>query len=129
MPRPDRRAATPRKRAVRAPAAPALSTRACDTAEFVERVQAESRKRFGGTIEEIVTDPELREIAYDALATGLRQKPRAIPPDVLEVVERLRAAGITATPGSCDIRDLPAPVKLGFSLSDAVLEERYGNAS
>jgi hypothetical protein len=128
MPRPQRHPKEPVPRAARRRPEPPASTRAHDTPEFVERVQAESRKRFGGTIEEIVTAPELREIAYDVLATGLRQKPGVIPADVLEVVERLRAVGITATPGSCDTRDMPAPMKLGFSLTDDVLEERYGTA-
>jgi len=129
MPLPKRRPDKPALRANRRQPEPPLSTRAHDSPEFVAQVQAESRKRFGGTVEEIVADPRLRDIAYDVLATGLREEPRAIPPDVLAVVERLRAVGVTATPGTCDIRDMPPPMKLGFSLTDAVLEERYGTPS
>jgi hypothetical protein len=106
---------------------PPISTRADDPPEFVERVQDESRRKFGGTIEDIVSDPVLQDIAYSVLANGLSQPPKKIPDDVMKVVARMAEVGITVTPGTCDPRDLPEPVDLGISLTDAILEERYGS--
>jgi len=102
------------------------STRAQDPPEFVERVQAESRRKFGASIEELVTDPDLRDIAYAVVAEALRQPPKKIPASTLEVAARMAEVGITLTPGTSDPRDLPVPLDVGFSLTDVVLEERHG---
>jgi hypothetical protein len=103
------------------------STRLDDTPEFVERVQAESRRRLGGTIEEVARDPDLQEIVYNAIATSLREPPPRVSPDVAALVARLAEDGITLTPGSGDLRRLAKPMRIkGVSLSDAVIEERYG---
>lgn len=91
---------------------------------FDELVRARIRKLFGAPLEVVAPDPELREAVYDAVATGLRRPERPIPPDVLGMADRLRADGITVTLSACDPRDLPAPADVGFSLTEAILEER-----
>jgi hypothetical protein len=102
-----------------------LSTRETDSEEFRERVQDEARRQLGGTIEELTSDPDLREILYSVFAKGLRSELPSISPEMMETVERLRAAGIPATPGAGP-QYLRKPINLGVSLSDAILEERYG---
>ncbi|HEX8906399.1 MAG TPA: hypothetical protein VF771_16235 [Longimicrobiaceae bacterium] len=102
-----------------------LSTRETDSAEFRAKVQEEARLHLGGTIEEMVSDPDLREVLYAVFATGLRREPRPISPEMMETVNRLRAAGLVVTPGAGP-QYLPKPLNLGVSLSDAILEERYG---
>jgi hypothetical protein len=89
-------------------------------------VQARARELFGAPLEEVAPDPLLRQVVQNAIAAGLRQPVRLIPADVLELADRLREDGIVVTPSACDPRDLPVPKDLGISLSDAVLEERYG---
>lgn len=105
----------------------ALSTRASDPPEFVARVEAEARRRLGGTLEDVVPESELREIVYDAMAQALRQCPRPVAPEIAALAARLAEDGVILTPGSGDVRDLPTPISIpGVTLSDAVIEERYG---
>jgi hypothetical protein len=99
-----------------------------DPERLEELVQARVRKLFGASLEHVAPDPLLRAALHDAIVENLFSSPRTIPPGVLEVVARLREDGITATPGTCDPRDLPVPMDLGISLTEAVLEERYGRA-
>jgi hypothetical protein len=104
-----------------------LSTRENDPPEFVARVEAEARGRMGGTIEELVSDPALREITYNAIAGALRQCPRPVAPEIAALATRLARRGVILTPGSGDVRDLPKPITIrGVTLSGAVIEERYG---
>jgi len=83
------------------------------------------RRTFGGGLDEIA-DPLLREVIRDAAERALRRPKRPIPADVLEMLMRLRQDGITMTLSACDARDLPEPVDVGISLTEAILEERYG---
>jgi hypothetical protein len=99
-----------------------------DSERLEELVQARVRKLFGASLEHVAPDPVLRAALHDAIAKGLRQPPSPIRPDMLEVVERLREDGITVTPATVGPHRLPIPVDLGFSLAEAVLEERYGRA-
>lgn len=104
-----------------------LSTRESDPPEFVARVEAEAQRRLGGTLEDVVPEPELREMMYNAFAEALRQEPRPIAPEIAALAARLAEHGMILTPGSGDVRDLPKPVSIpGVTLSDAVIEERYG---
>jgi hypothetical protein len=105
---------------------PVASTWATDPPEFRERVQEAARERMGVRLDEVELDPESREMFYDVFATMLRTPPKPIPPETMEMVERLRAAGLHVTPGHGDLshrKPLDIP---GISLTDAVLEERYG---
>ena len=95
-----------------------------DAESFDQLVQARVVRLFGAPLEVVAPDAELREVVYDAIAKGLRKKPRPIPPDVLAEVERLNASGLRVTPGTCDPRDLPTPLNLGWSLSEAIIEYR-----
>ncbi|HEX8243477.1 MAG TPA: hypothetical protein VF541_08280 [Longimicrobium sp.] len=93
------------RRAPRNPAEvapPPPSTWATDSEEFREQVQEESRKVFGIRLDEMNLDPDLRDIVYSAVANRLRPDPRDLP----------------------SWKPLHIP---GFSLSEAVLEERYGS--
>jgi hypothetical protein len=104
--------------------------RACtelDAKSFEELVQARVRKLFGASLDEIAPDPLLRHAVHDAVASGLRQPARTVPAEELELAARLREDGILLTPGSCDLRDLPTPLDLGWSLSEAIIEDRRGN--
>src|SRR5215218_1525613 len=80
---------------------PAVACAELDAESFEQLVQARVRKLFGVSIERLAPDPLLRQMLYDIIAEDLREPPRAIPPDVLELVARLREDGITATPGTC----------------------------
>jgi hypothetical protein len=105
---------------------PALS-RPCaelDAESFDKLVHERVRKLFGGPLDVVAPDRVLREVVYNAVANGLLQPPRPIPPDVLELAARLREDGITLTPGTGDLRDLPEPLDLGWSLSEAIIEYR-----
>jgi hypothetical protein len=99
-----------------------------DAESFEKLVEARARELFGGSLEEVARDPLLRQVVHDAIADGLRRPVRPIPPDVLEFVERLNASGLRVTPGTCDPRDLPTPLDLGWSLSEAIVEYRRGDA-
>jgi hypothetical protein len=92
-----------RRRASRKPADQPLppSTWATDSEEFREKVQEEAHKLFGVRLDETELDPDVRDIFYGVLANRLRPEPRDLPP--------------------WEPLDLP-----GVSLSEAVLEERYG---
>lgn len=104
-----------------------LSTRETDPPEFVARVQAEARRRLGGSLEEVVPEPELQEIMYNAIAGALRQQLRPVAPEILALAARLAEDGIILTPGSGDVRDLPTPINIpSVTLSGAVIEERHG---
>jgi hypothetical protein len=108
---------------VRPPCAPPPSPEA-DPESFDRLVRARVVKLFGGPLEVVAPDPELREVVYDAVAKGLRKKPRPIPPEVLAEVKRLNALGLRVTPGTNDFSDLPEPLDLGWSLSEAIVEYR-----
>ena len=99
-----------------------------DPERFEELVQARVRKLLGVSLEQAAPDPLLRKVIHDVVAKDLREPPRPIRPDVLELAARLREDGITVTPATIGPHKLPIPVDLGFSLSEAVLEERYGRA-
>ncbi|HET7460626.1 MAG TPA: hypothetical protein VFJ82_05245 [Longimicrobium sp.] len=104
-----------------------LSTRESDPPEFVALVEAEAQRRLGGTLDEVVPEPELREVMYNAFAEALRQEPCPVAPEIAALAARLAEHGMILTPGSGDVRDLPKPVTIpGVTLSDAVIEERYG---
>jgi hypothetical protein len=118
-----RRKSHPARPRTRTACPPATNSQA-DAAGFDELVRARVLKLFGAPLDVVAPDPELREVVYDAVAKGLRKPPRPIPPDVLEEVERLNASGLRVTPGTCDPRDLPMPLDLGWSLSDAIIEYR-----
>ena len=95
-----------------------------DGEAFERLVDARVRKLFGGPLDVVAPDPLLREVVRDAVITGMRRPTRPVPPDVLELAARLREDGITLTPGRGDPHDLPAPLDLGWSLSDAIIEYR-----
>jgi hypothetical protein len=99
-----------------------------DSERLDELVQARVRELFGAALEHVAPDPLLRAALHNAIAKGLCRPPSPIRPDMLEVVERLREDGITVTPATVGPHTLPIPVDLGFSLAEAVLEERYGRA-
>jgi hypothetical protein len=103
---------------------PASPSPELDAERFEELVQARARELFGGSLEEVARDPVLRQVVHDAIASGLRRPPRPIPPEVLELTARLNASGLRVTPGTCDPRDLPTPLDLGWSLSEAIIEYR-----
>jgi hypothetical protein len=111
------------RQTARRPASPSLEL---DAERFEELVQARARELFDGPLEEVARDPVLRQVVHDAIANGLRRPPRPIPPEVLELTARLNASGLRVSPGTCDLRDLPTPLDVDCSLSDAILEERYG---
>lgn len=103
-----------------------VSTWATDTPEFREQVQEAARQKMGVRLDQVQLEPEIHELFYDVFATMLRTPPKAIPREVLEQVELLRAAGLHVTPGHGDMSHRK-PLKIpGFSLTEAVLEERYG---
>jgi hypothetical protein len=111
----------------RPPARAVCPPAACPEADpegFDKLVHARIVKLFGAPLDVVAPDPELREVVYDAVAKGLRKEPRPIPPDVLAHVARLNASGLRVTAGTCDPRDLPTPLDLGWSLSDAIIEYR-----
>jgi hypothetical protein len=95
-----------------------------DPEAFDRRVRERICKLFGGPLEVVAPDPELREVVYDVVARHLRRPRRPIPREVLEEVERLNASGLRVTPGTGDLRDLPIPLDLGWSLSEAIVEYR-----
>ena len=97
--RPSNGRRTSRKATEVAPLPP--STWATDSEEFREQVQEEARKVFGARLNEMNLNPDLRDIVYSVMANRLRPDPRDLPP----------------------WKPLYIP---GFSLSEAVLEERYG---
>ena len=115
------------RRSSRKPAeVPPPSTWATDSEEFREQVQEEARKVFGRRLDEMVLDPDLRDVTYGVLARCLREPPKPIPREMLESVEHLRAAGLEVTPGHGDLSGRK-PLRIpGLSLTEAVLEERYG---
>ena len=122
--RPSNGRRAPRKRAEVAPPPP--STWATDSEEFREQVQEESRKVIGYRLDEMRLDPDLRDMMYGVIARGLREPPKPISKEMLETVEILRAAGLEVTPGHGDLSHRK-PLRIpGFSLTEAVLEERYG---
>lgn len=123
----NRRYLRRRYRRNRHPARPCRQRPGPGPERLEERVQARARELFGAPLEEVAPDPLLRQVVQNAIAAGLRQPVRLIPADVLEMADRLREDGIVITPSACDPRDLPVPRNLGISLSDAVLEERYGS--
>jgi hypothetical protein len=97
-----------------------------DTPEFREQVQEAVRQKMGQRLDEFNLEPDIRELFYDVFATALRTPPKPIPKEILEQVELLRAAGLHVTPGHNDFSHRK-PLRIpGFSLTEAVLEERYG---
>jgi hypothetical protein len=103
-----------------------VSTWETDTPEFREQVQEAVRQKMGQRLDEFNLEPDIRELFYDVFATALRTPPKPIPKEILEQVELLRAAGLDVTPGHGDISHIK-PMRIpGFSLSEAILEERYG---
>src|SRR4051794_6728512 len=111
----------PGRQTRRRPGAPCAEP---DAESFEALVQARAHELFGGALDEVARDPVLRQLVHDAIANGLRQPPRPIPPEVLELTARLNAAGLRVTPGTGDPRDLPIPLDLGWSLSEAIIEYR-----
>lgn len=105
---------------------PPPSTWATDSEEFREQVQEEARKVFGARLDEMVLDFDLRDMMYGVLARRLRETPKPISTEMLETVEQLRAAGLEVTPGHGDLSHRKPLHIPGFSLTEAVLEERYG---
>jgi hypothetical protein len=111
------------------PGSPARTQRAApcphvDAESFDELVHARVVKVFGAPLDVVAPDPELREVVYDAVAKSLRRPKRPIPPDSLEFAARMNASGLCITPGTSDLRDLPEPLDLGWSLSEAIVEYR-----
>jgi len=109
----------PRQRA--APVPPPIPD---DPQEFDRLVHQRIEKLFGGPLDRIAEDPELRDVVYDAVAKGLRAPPKPIPRESLEFAARMRKHGVIITPGTSDFSDLPEPLDLGWSLSDAIIEYR-----
>jgi hypothetical protein len=95
-----------------------------DPAAFDQLVRQRIEKLFGGPLEVVAPDPDLREAVYSAVATALRRPVRPIPPDSLEFAARMNASGLHITPGTSDMSDLPEPLDLGWSLSEAIIEYR-----
>jgi hypothetical protein len=95
-----------------------------DPAAFDRLVHQRIEKLFGGPLEVVAPDPELREAVYGAVATALRRPVRPIPPDSLEFAARMNASGLHITPGTSDFSDMPEPLDLGWSLSEAIIEYR-----
>src|SRR5688500_3544866 len=87
-----------------------------DAESFEALVQARVCKLFGGSLEQVAPDPLLRQAVHDAVVAALRRPERPVPPDSLALAARLRKHGITITLGASDIRDLPEPLDLGWSL-------------
>ncbi|HET7231489.1 MAG TPA: hypothetical protein VFJ16_15880 [Longimicrobium sp.] len=99
--------------------------------EFRERLDAAARRAFGAPIEEIVPPGDVRDLLYEVLTNALNRKPRPISPEMMELVESSRAAGLVVTPGAGPSY-LREPLRIegaeGRSLlTDAILEERYGS--
>jgi hypothetical protein len=123
-----------RRRYRRNPDAARPHKRAClppwelDAKSFDRLVHARVRKLFGGPLDVVAPDPDLRAVVYDAIARDLRRPPRPIPPDVLAFVARANASGVRITPGTNHPDDLPTPLDLGWSLSDAIIEYRRAGA-
>lgn len=95
-----------------------------DPAAFDKLVHQRIETLFGGPLEVVAPDPELREAVYSAVATALRRPVRPIPPDSLEFAARMRKHGLIITPGTSDFSDLPEPLDIGWSLSEAIIEYR-----
>lgn len=125
-PRPNGRPEKPRTRRRGDEWEVPASTWATDSEEFRERVQEEARKRMGVRLDEMILDDDLRDVVYSVLAKGLREPPKPIPREMLETAERLRAAGLEVIPGHGDLSGRKPLHIPGVSLSEAVLEERYG---
>ena len=109
------------------PARPTASTPSTlpeDPREFDRLVHQRIEKLFGGPLDVVAPDPELREVVYDAVAKGLRKPPKPIPPDSVEFAKRANEHGLHITPGTSDFSDMPEPLDLGWSLSDAIIEYR-----
>lgn len=95
---------------------------------FDKLVHERVRKLFGGPLDVVAPDPDLREAVYGAVAKDLRRPPRPIPPDVVEFAARVNASGLRITPGTNHPDDLPTPLDLGWSLSEAIIEYRRAGA-
>lgn len=89
---------------------------------FEALVQARVVALLGAPLDVVARDPDLRQAVYDAVAKGLREPPRPIPPHIQREVDRLNAAGLRVTAGT---GDFPVPLDLGgWSLSQAIIEDR-----
>ncbi|HKP74360.1 MAG TPA: hypothetical protein VJT67_02400 [Longimicrobiaceae bacterium] len=115
---------TPRPRRLTANVLPPIPD---DPREFDQLVHQRIEKLFGGPLEAITHDPELRAVVYDAVAKGLRAPSKPIPRESLEFAARMQKHGVIITPGTSDFSDLPEPLDLGWSLSDAIIEYRRHN--
>lgn len=93
------------------------------------RIDEAAIRALGAPIEEIVPPGELRDMLYSVFVKAVQQKPRPIPPETLDFVERCRAHGMVVTPGAGS-KYLRGPLQIGDPnrsiLTDAILEERYG---
>jgi hypothetical protein len=98
------------------------------TPEFRRRMDAAAREKLGAPIEEIVPPGDLRDMLYRVFEDGLRREPRPVSPEMMELVEHFRALGLVVTPGAGPAY-LAEPLELPISLTDALLEERYGRES
>jgi hypothetical protein len=98
------------------------------TPEFRRRMDAAAREKLGAPIEEIVPPGDLRDMLYHVFEDGLRREPRPVSPEMMELVEHFRVLGLVVTPGAGPAY-LAEPLELPISLTDALLEERYGRES